>query len=989
MTTRDAQFEADEFFQRSFLALTGHTAMRWQQRLFRAHFLPGSMPDAVSIPTGLGKTAVMAVWLIGLAWQMRSNASCMLPRRLVYVVDRRAVVDQSTTFAETLRAALEKREGAELRSALGFGEGQTLPISTLRGQFVDNRDWLRDPSRPAIIIGTVDMIGSRLLFEGYGASRKMRPYYAGLLGADALVLLDESHLVPPFEALLAEIAGCPDRYGPHKSAPEGLVPQFKLLPLSATSRSSKTATFKLEERDFLSPQDPIVIQRLFAKKRMRLVPLGDGELAIELATRAWKLAEAGKNPVRCLVYCNSRRVAESVKAELDTRAEPPSAKNAKRMRQNDASASDEQALADTELFVGARRVRERVQAEQRLRELGFLADGPAQRSKPAFLIATSAGEVGVDLDADHMVGDLVAWERMVQRFGRVNRRGHGSAELLVIDESESKPKKAVADALSKPESERSEKDRKTVAEHEQSVVRATALRRPYGEALRTEADGSFNVSPEALRQLSLRAQENDHVAALLVDASTTPPLRPALNRALVDAWAMTSLDEHTGRPEIQPWLRGWEKDPPQTTLAWRRYLPIRPPDRPASKKDIEEFFEAAPLHTSELLETETHLVINWLLERAAKLDGRARSDDEAGNEGASEQKSVTADGAAGESDSGADAVPTEHWKPHDVVAVLLSPASKYIDTLRLVDLQNAHANSKNSKELEDSLHGNTLIMASGFAGLRAGLLNKDSDKTPDTADDANVWIATESGTPIISFRIQNCTTVDAEPNDDWSQSLRFDLEWGTDGEAILWLSIQKWRDISNTEDDRAAGRPQLLDEHQEWTAKRARIIGERLNLSSEYTRMLALAARLHDEGKRAKVWQRAFHAQQDGIYAKTRGPISQSLLNGYRHEFGSLRYAENDPEFVLLPEELKDLVLHLIAAHHGFARPLIATKGCEDAPPSLLDERARDVVLRFARLHKRWGPWGLAWWEALLRAADAQASKANDERGHAPLKGRD
>jgi hypothetical protein len=45
-----------------------------------------------------------------------------------------------------------------------------------------------------------------------------------------------------------------------------------------------------------------------------------------------------------------------------------------------------------------------------------------------------------------------------------------------------------------------------------------------------------------------------------------------------------------------------------------------------------------------------------------------------------------------------------------------------------------------------------------------------------------------------------------------------------------------------------------------------------------------------------------------------------------------------------------------------------------------LRDRARNVALRFARLQKRWGPWGLAWWESLLRAADQQASRDNDAR---------
>jgi CRISPR-associated endonuclease/helicase Cas3 len=161
----------------------------------------------------------------------------------------------------------------------------------------------------------------------------------------------------------------------------------------------------------------------------------------------------------------------------------------------------------------------------------------------------------------------------------------------------------------------------------------------------------------------------------------------------------------------------------------------------------------------------------------------------------------------------------------------------------------------------------------------------------------------------------------------------------------------------------------------------ARRIGQRAGLSPEHVDLIALAAVLHDEGKRAERWQRAFRAPEEKRpLGKTTSRPIQSILAGYRHELGSLPYAERDPRVAALSPEDRDLVLHLIASHHGFARPIVRTGGC-DEPPSALVERAQTIALRFARLEKRWGPWGLAWWETLLRAADQAASRQNDERG--------
>ena len=166
--------------------LLGREPYRWQSDLHRS-LLSDDIPDALDIPTGLGKTAVIAIWLAA------RLAGASLPRRLVYVVDRRAVVDQATTEAITVAANLENAlavlpsDEAELwRRTLSL-DSNRLPISTLRGQFTDNRLWLQNPVQSSIIVGTIDMIGSRLLFEGYGVTPRMRPVHAALLGTDALI----------------------------------------------------------------------------------------------------------------------------------------------------------------------------------------------------------------------------------------------------------------------------------------------------------------------------------------------------------------------------------------------------------------------------------------------------------------------------------------------------------------------------------------------------------------------------------------------------------------------------------------------------------------------------------------------------------------------------------------------------------------------------------------------------------------------------------
>jgi CRISPR-associated endonuclease/helicase Cas3 len=85
----------------------------WQWELYQ-RFIAGNFPQSCNLPTGLGKTSVIHIWLLALA-----AAPTKVPRRLVYVVNRRTVVDQSTREAERLRERLNdvpQGERIKLRS---------------------------------------------------------------------------------------------------------------------------------------------------------------------------------------------------------------------------------------------------------------------------------------------------------------------------------------------------------------------------------------------------------------------------------------------------------------------------------------------------------------------------------------------------------------------------------------------------------------------------------------------------------------------------------------------------------------------------------------------------------------------------------------------------------------------------------------------------------------------------------------------------------
>jgi CRISPR-associated endonuclease/helicase Cas3 len=258
---------------------------------------------------------------------------------------------------------------------------------------------------------------------------------------------------------------------------------------------------------------------------------------------------------------------------------------------------------------------------------------------------------------------------MVQRLGRVNRRGEGGAEIKVFWSEPS-----VKGVNTPPESEK----RALTASASKAVIEKLPQ---IGDAL--------DASPGALRQLAESARNNDMLKALVHAATTPEPLRPALNRALVDSWSMTSLETHTGRPDVAPWLRGWiEDEKPQTTVVWRTHLPLRIGDGGRvivpGRSEINDFFEAAPPHQSEKLETETYRVATWLQERGNALLKRKQCSPEEAVEDEDTNPEVSAvDDLDAEELSARQA---RKLQRDDIVALTLSSSGAYADCFTLGDL---------------------------------------------------------------------------------------------------------------------------------------------------------------------------------------------------------------------------------------------------------------------------------------------------------------
>ena len=181
-----------DHFAAFYEAVHGYAPFPWQERLAKQVCGGKPWPRAIALPTAAGKTACIDIAVFALACGAANAA-----RRVFFVVDRRIVVDQAFRHADALAKALcAARSGILLTVADSLcdvaypgwrdlsekeqRDVRPLDVYALRGGMYRETAWARSPLQPTVIASTVDQVGSRLLFRGYGVSDSMKPVHAAV-----------------------------------------------------------------------------------------------------------------------------------------------------------------------------------------------------------------------------------------------------------------------------------------------------------------------------------------------------------------------------------------------------------------------------------------------------------------------------------------------------------------------------------------------------------------------------------------------------------------------------------------------------------------------------------------------------------------------------------------------------------------------------------------------------------------------------------------
>ena len=975
---------------------------------------PRPWPDAIDLPTGAGKTACMDIALFALAAQAHANPAgagmgVTAPRRIFFVVDRRIIVDEAYERARRLAERLDGAEGGILKTVAdclrSLARGATtnasgerpLAVHSLRGGMYRSEAWARNPLQPTIVASTVDQIGSRLLFRAYGRGSGTWPVYAGLVANDSLVFLDEAHCAQPFLQTLHAVR----KYGSWAEAPLGRC--FHAVVMSATPPPGAEDVFRDDSGQGHDPRHPLGRRQLASK------PASLEKATPVAATDASDLPKALANAARGLV--NEQRRAIVVFANRVATARATNRLLAR--------------VAETILLTGRMRPVDRDAVVERLKQSGLHSDGSANRTleHPVIVVATQTLEVGADLDFDALVTECASLDALRQRFGRLNRMGRDieSRARIIIRADQARPKSGNQD----------------------DPVYGRALTRTWNwlqEQQETNGEVDFGIAGMKKR---LETQQ-DSLAELNAPTTAAPVMLPAH----VDCWAQTAPEPRPS-PDVAPFLRGPQKGAPDVQVCWRADIDLSSIE---GKDAALASLALCPPSSGETLPVPVGAFKRWL---AVGGDAEDSSADvpHADEDGVAVGKApaATAERDAGTvvdrrvirwrgrqtDDKDITSAPSD-IRPGDVIVI---PTGHPGPWSQLGDLGLDENSDPNLLDVGDRSH--RLARAKPILRLHKALVSTWPDalpakvtasallqdlasrheEDPDAVAGALLDLLDVLATSEVPAEWDWLTQAAGELACEFSTASRLRREYQVIRGGYLVLAgrrrLEKLTgdaDAFSDEDDASAsgtshrdGRPVPLCDHLTGVEAFARRHAVGCGLPHELADALARAGLLHDLGKADPRFQSMLRGGSPWL---TGTPVAKSLRmpktraarrraresadypEGGRHELLSLRLAESAPALLPQDDDLRDLVLHLVASHHGHCRPFAPVVLNDEVPQVAfeldhngsaqrvewagrtdLDRLDSGIADRYWRLTRRYGWWGLAWLETLVRLADWRRSE--------------
>ena len=931
-----------------FRDVHGYEPFPWQVRLTEQVISTGEWPEVIDLPTGSGKTSVLDTAVFALAVNPEQ-----FPRRVIFVIDRRIIVDQVYKRAELIQKKIDDGETEVLRlireriSDITGGASDhdraLLGTSPLKGGIPIDSEWARRPDLPWVLVSTVDQFGSRLLFRGYGVSKKMRSVHAGLAGNDCLIILDEVHLAKPFAETLSAVGQL--KHG--EALPSR---KFHIVQMSATPTTSEAEPFRLVPEDLSS--SAILRQRVEALKLARLRETSSAKPS-EVAIPDEVLKIAKKDLPEGV-----RSVGVIVNRVLTARAV-------------------NQALADagyqSHLITGRMRPLDR---EKALEEIELLVDpdanleGSNEDDHPSFVVATQAIEVGADFSFDCLITECSPIDSLKQRFGRLDRRG-------TYEERSGSPAQAwilgVKSALKSKKSD---------------FVYGDAVKATWNELVDQHGIGNpFNVGVQG-------------TLANFPDEAFAPSLQaPLLLNTHIEAWAQTN-PEPIIQPGIDAFLHGMETSPnSDVSLVWRW-------------DHTKEALRLVPPRPAEYLQVPIRAAKSWLA-----LGPKYTADEEPIADvetiGAEDELSVPSKQKTQIDDDvekDTDKWKCAKWQGHEEGAKPLENTSEiHPGDVIIVNpdrggLSNGNWDPTSDIRVDDL--GDAAQAAYGFRlTLRLdGLIYKDAPPPPSEESDATAREIAEEW-------LERSRSNAEYPEAKWASQLlqnRFGIHTILNPKKYLILvehdpktqraKVDPATIEGSDEAQSCTGTGVTLKEHMDGLGNLAAEFAKGLGLSEELQSDFRLAGRLHDLGKVDPRFQLQLVGGDPVKRAGLDEPLAKSLPHagrvwqypkGMRHEMASVALIESNPE-VLEEAHDPDLVLHLIATHHGWARPIPIIpeetdpqnlqytferhqmEASSDLAPTTLALEGAD---RFWKLSKKYGHHGLAWLEAIFRLADHRQSE--------------